>query len=334
MVARVAFCRTADDALGAPVTTASVQVGDLSVLFRDNSQSPKILSGVDRLIHRGLRPEFDAFDPHDLGGSAGLNFEHIISGHNNPANWFAPRNGTYRLYRRPSGNSVVLARTAEDDPWALESSMTYTVRAPHYIDFEFRCRPCDAVRFGKRGYAVLFWANYMNDVDDVALHFRGVKAQSAKEEWIAADAPRGHADYVGGGTYRCLPAPPLEYDADHNLKLNLWSYEYPRFTRPFYYGRAAHGITLILMFDRMYSAEDEIRFSLFKFKVGDQVRRPAWDFQYVIHCVETGKQYGFRGRLVWKKFVSPDDCLREYEAWAKVAQARAPGRHPADGNPD
>jgi hypothetical protein len=333
VAAQLMPCQAAEE-LGEPVTTASVQVGDLSVLFRDNSQSPKILSGVDRLIHRTLSPEFDAFDPHDPGGSAGLNFEHIISGHNDPANWFAPRNGTYRLYRRPSGNSVVLVRKAEDDPWALESRMTYTVTAPHYIDFEFHCRPCDARRFGKRGYAVLFWADYMNDVEDVALHFRGVKAQGAQEQWIAADAPRGHADYVGGGTYRCLAAAPLSYDADHNLKLNLWSYEYPRFTRPFYYGRAAHGMTLILMFDRIYSAEDEIRFSLFKFKVGDQVRRPAWDFQYVIHRVETGKHYGYRGRLVWKKFVSAEDCLREYETWAKAAQARASGHNGSGGEPD
>jgi len=111
--------------------------------------------------------------------------------------------------------------------------------------------------------------------------------------------------------------PALEYDPDHNLKLNMWSYDYPRFTRPFYYGRAAHGMTLMLMFDRMYCEEDEIRFSLFKFKVGPQVRRPAWDFQYVLHRVEAGKEYGYRGRLVWKKFVSPEDCLREYDSWAK-----------------
>jgi hypothetical protein len=26
-------------------------------------------------------------------------------------------------------------------------------------------------------------------------------------------------------------------------------------------------------------------------------------------------EYGFRGRLVWKKFVSAEDCLREYERW-------------------
>ena len=42
---------------------------------------------------------------------------------------------------------------------------------------------------------------------------------------------------------------------------------YPRFTKPFYYGRAPKGMVFILMFNKMYSAEDEIRFSLFNFKV-------------------------------------------------------------------
>lgn len=310
-------CRAGEAGLGVDLKQTTLRVGELSVEFRDNSGSPKVLSGVDRLLHVVEAPDFDAFDPNDPGSSAGLNFEHVISGHADPANWFAPRHGTYRLHRGAETNSVVLVRKAEDDPWALASTMTYTVTAPQAIDFEFRCRCHDARRFGQRKYGVLFWANYMNDVDEVALHFRGVTGPGEKEQWLAAEAPAGPPDYVGGGTYRHLAAAPLAYDPDHNLKLNLWSYEYPRFTVPCYYGLAAQGMTLILMFDRGWSAADEIRFSLFKFKVGDRVRRPAWDFQYVIHRVETGKQYGFRGRLIWKKFVSPEDCLREYETWVQ-----------------
>ena len=106
----------------------------------------------------------------------------------------------------------------------------------------------------------------------------------------------------------------MEYDADHNFKLNSWSYDYPRFTQPFYYGRSGQGMTLILMFDRMYGEEDEIRFSLFKFKL-PQHPRPAWDWQYVIHKVEADREYGFRARAVWKKFVSAEDCQAEYDRW-------------------
>jgi hypothetical protein len=66
----------------------------------------------------------------------------------------------------------------------------------------------------------------------------------------------------------------------------------------------------------LHTRDDEIRFSLFKFKLPRQPR-PAWDFQYVIHKVEPDKSYGFNGRLIWKKFVSPKDCQREYHRWRK-----------------
>jgi hypothetical protein len=181
---------------------------------------------------------------------------------------------------------------------------------------DFRCIAHDKARFGKRGYAILFFANYMNDVEDIALNFRGVEGPKQNEQWIKADAPKGPADWNQGGTYRSLLAGDLAYDADHDFKLASWSYDYPRFTKPFYYGRATQGMVFILMFNKMYSDEDEIRFSLFKFSVRPGVPRPAWDFEYVIRKIEENKEYGFKARLVWKKFVSPGDCLKEYETWA------------------
>ena len=297
-----------------PCETAVIEHGDLRVLFRDNSQSPRVLSGADALFNLREAAAFDAFDPDTPGASAGLNFEHIIAGHASPHNAFAPRHHKYALYRAAGGAAVRLVRDAADDPWQMSSTMTYTLRAPHYVDLDVRCRAHDANLFGRRGYAVLFFANYMNDVEQVALNFLGRESAADKEHWIAADAPAGHPDYNGGGTYRALGAAPLEYDADHDFKLNLWSYDWPRFTRPFYYARAAHGMVLILMFDKAATPRDEVRFSLFKFKL-NKFPRPACDWQYVIHHVEAGQEYGFRGRLVWKKFESADDCLAEFKRW-------------------
>src|SRR3954467_13270234 len=37
-----------------------------------------------------------------------------------------------------------------------------------------------------------FFADYMNDVAHVAIHFRGVTAEGGVEQWISADAPPGH----------------------------------------------------------------------------------------------------------------------------------------------
>ena len=301
---------------GEIVETTSIRLGELSVRLRDNTGSPKTsLSGVDSLFHVAAAGDFDAFDPDAAGASAGLNFEHVISGHPNQANSFTSRHGRYELQHLPGSASAVLVRKAEDDPWSLSSTFKYTVRPPHYLDFEFQCQAHRPELFGRRGYAVLFFADYMNDVADIALHFRGIEAPGAPERWIRAEAPPGHADHRSGGTYRSAPAADLAYDADHNFKLNLWSYDWPRFTAPFYYGRAVRDMAFVLMFDRLHTPEDEIRFSLFKFKVPTRPR-PAWDFQYVIHRVEAGRTYGFKGRLVWKRFVSPEDCAEEYRRWS------------------
>jgi hypothetical protein len=298
-----------------PIETTTITEGNLKVVLRDNSQSPKVLSGLASVFHQKDAPTFDAFDPDSPGASAGLNFEHIISGHKSANNAFTPRHGKYTLYALADGKSARLVRRQEDDPWAVSSILTYSLIKPHYIDVDFRCVPHDPALFGKRGYAVLFFANYMNDVEDVSLHFRGIEAKGQREKWISADAPKGYVDWNQGGTYRSASASGLEYDTDHNFKLNSWSYEYPRFTKPFYYGRAAKGMVFLLMFNKAHTEEDEIRFSLFKFKV-PRFPRPAWDFQYVIRKLEKEKEYRFKARLVWKKFVSPEDCLKEYETWA------------------
>jgi hypothetical protein len=73
-------------------------------------------------------------------------------------------------------------------------------------------------------------------------------------------------------------------------------------------------MVFLLMFDKMHTEEAEIRFSLFKFKL-NRVPRPAWNFQYVIHKIQLGQEYSFKARLVWKKFVCPEDCLYEHETW-------------------
>jgi len=330
VAAGFAVCRpgsSAEIAPGPPLQTLDLQGGNLSVLLRDNTFSPGVLSGVDCLFNQKDAPDFDAFDPDDRGASAGLNFEHVISGHSNRFNAFTPRRGKFELHRLGDGPSAVLIRDAGDDPWALSSTLKYTLAAPNAIDFEFECRAHNPALFGERGYAVLFFADYMNDVAELPIHFRGVTAPGEAEQWLAADAPPGHPDYNQGGTYLSLPAHALEYDTNHNFKLNLWSYDYPRFTQPFYYGRAAHGMCFVLMFDRMHSAEDEIRFSMFKFKVPRRPR-PAWDFQYVIHHVQADRPYGFKGRLIWKKFVSSDDSEDEFRRWRAQTPRPAGGRVP------
>ncbi len=308
-----AASRPADvDGFIGPVT---IKAGSLEATFLGNSSRSRDLSGIDRLINIKDAPGFDAFDPKTTGASAGLNFEHITCGHHNNRNMFTPRAGRFPL-RVLSDRSVQLVRRAEDDPWKLDATITYTLVEPHYVDFEFRGRFRDASLFGDRGWGFMFFADYMNDVADPAIHFYGVEKPGAEPGWVRADVPNQHPDWNTGGTWHSVDAKPLELDDNVRDRLNAWTYDWPRFSRPFYYGRAAHDMTYMLMFDRMHSETDEIRFSVFTFKL-DKFPRPAWDFQYLIHKVEENRDYGFRGRAVWKKLVSPDDCLKEYEAWRR-----------------
>src|SRR5262245_14338142 len=177
---------------GEKVRMAKIVSGDLAVVFRDNTYSPRILSGVESLVHVRSAPDFNAFDPDTVGAAAGLNFEHIISGHPDPANSFTPRYGRYSLFKLPGERSVSLVREREDCPWAISSTLKYTVSAPHYIDLDFRCVVHEPKLFGKRGYAILFFANYMNDVAEVPLHFRGISQLGATEDWLSVDASSTH----------------------------------------------------------------------------------------------------------------------------------------------
>ena len=303
----------AQDRIG---STVLLESPSLSVSVRDNSESPQVLSGIQSLFHREASAHFDAYDPDTPGASAGLNFEHIISGHRSPNNKFTPRHGRYRLIRE-SETSTVLVRDEQDSPWRVSSRFRYQLDGADSIDFDFKCQFHDPALFGDRNYAIFFFANYMNDVIDSALHFRGVASEGGMEQWIRGDAPAGHPDYNGGGTYRHANAADLEYDDDVEFRLNSWSYEYPRFSQPFYFGKAANGMCLILMFDKGPERNEEMRFSLFKFKL-KQFPRPAWDFQFVVREIEKFVDYGFSGRLVWKPFVSAEDCAAEYERWVST----------------
>src|SRR6266851_3512694 len=133
----IVLCFSAQGAPGEPVRTLTIQRGNLSVLLRDNALSPGLLSGLDSLFNRTDAPDFDAFDPDDRGASAGLNFEHVICGQSNAFNAFAPRHGRYDLFELSDAHSAILVRRAEDDPWALSSTLKYSVSEPNALDFTF-----------------------------------------------------------------------------------------------------------------------------------------------------------------------------------------------------
>ena len=292
------------EVVGRPTDVARVESGRLTFRVSDNSRSPRVLSGLQSLSYLDADERFEAF-------RAGLNLEHVYSGHRDDRNRFVPRRHPYLVCREREGRSVFMVRLASQSPWSVEHVMRLTPSPPDSIDIDFRCRFLDPSRFGAREYVGFFWANYMRELHDAAIHFRGVSDEDGTEEWIRAES----GDGWDVGTYLAADASALEFDTDHNMILNLRSFPTPRFTRPFLFSRSANNMVLILMFDRLQTGIDEIRFSHFP---------PAVDFQYVIHGVETERRYGFRARMIWRPWTTREECLRAWRSWQ-------PTRDPTDG---
>jgi hypothetical protein len=290
------------ETVGMPVERVRLESGSLDFSVCGNSRSPEVLNGLESLGYRKGTERFEAF-------RTGLNLEHVFSGHRDVHNRFCARRHPYLLCRERGGDSVFLVRLASQSPWSIEHVTRLTLVPPHSIDIDFRCRFHDVSRFGSRAYAGFFWANYMRALHDGAIQFRGTLGGGVEEGWIRAE-PMGGWDV---GTYLAFGAKALEFDTDHNMGLNLRSFPSPRFTRPFFFSRSAGNMVLMLMFDRMHSGSDEIRFSSFP---------PAVDFQYIIREVKPERRYGFRARMSWRPWVSREDCLQEWSSWQSSGGGR------------
>ncbi len=285
--------------------------GDLTACLRGNEAVPSFINGINSLVNNEDAPGVNAYDLN----RAGADWEHIISGAEDTRNRFEPRTGAYTL-SVVDGQTIQLTRLAADDAWGVGETSTFKMVAPHAIDLTARFTVQDASVFAPYGYALMFFADYMAAVPDLSLHFLGQTGPGQPESWITTDAPPGSPCWSQGGNFRHVAAAALPYAANHSTCYNVASYEWPRYTKPFYYGLSSNGMVYEVMFDKGYSAEDQMRLTLFKFliKLG-QPLRPAWDWQYVINQVVSGQEYGYRARIVWKQFVSADDVLSDYQTW-------------------
>jgi hypothetical protein len=298
----------------------TIVLGDITAEFRGNELSPSRINGVNSLIHLS-NPTVNAFDGPGGYGCGGINYEHIMAGHDDPRNQFTPRSGPFIL-SVIGPTTVQLVRRWQDEPWLVGAVVTFHMVAPHYIDVDVRLTPHDAGQFGATQYALFMFADYMSPVIDTALHFRGLTALGAPETWIAADATLNpktglYDAYNTGGNWIHETAFPLTVEPNHSTAICINSYTWPRYTVPTYYGLSRHGLVYQVMFDQTWSPEGEIRFTQFHYKLKKDPAnpKPALDFQYVIHQPVSDRTYGFKMRALWKPFVSAVDCLNEYADW-------------------
>jgi len=290
-----------------PAAGYPVARGDLYAEFRENVvfRGEPNLSGIPVILHR-LNPHLPF-----IREDAGLNFEHIFCGHADQRNGFTPRSGLFRLTPLEAGDGVVLTREAADEPWNIGSTLRYRLVPPHYIDFEFKATINDASPFQSENYAAFFFASYMGFVADNEINFLGVPASGEQEQWVRSRS-NGRDP---GEHYIPLQSNGLVIDPnDPILALNAKHEAWPRITRPYYYGLAGGGMVYAVMFNKLCDSDEEMRFSVMRFRLAKRPS-PAWDFGYVARNLVNGKKIGFRGRLIWKPFISAEDITRDYERW-------------------
>jgi hypothetical protein len=152
----------------------------------------------------------------------------------------------------------------------------------------------------------LFWASYINRPEDKSIFYLGHAKGGKGRDWIKSYSPEHgvKSGHLGAGDeYEMFAAP------DFNVTLAS-HYSETVYELPFYYGRF-HNMVFAYLFD---VPEGQIlRFA--QSPTGGGETNPAWDFYVLNPGFETGKEYSFHVRLVYKPFISGEDIRAEYENW-------------------
>ena len=279
----------------------TISAGDLAVTFADNSAYGEHhragYNGIAELRHKSQSETI--FVPL----YAGFNLEHIFGG-DRLERLFEPRQHPMTL-KKLSDRSVVLHQSPTPLS-SVESTITFTVVAPHYVDIHYEV-VAHKKDFFKHGYLGTFWASYINAPESKHVHFLGTEPGDDKPHWISAFSERH------GFKSTHLPVgekQDLFFAEDFNATLAS-HFSDCRFSQPFFYGRF-RDMALIFMFDR----SEGIRFS--QSPTGGGAKNPAWDFQFVVRSFEVGKAYSFNARLAYEPFASGRGIVREFEKLRRV----------------
>lgn len=278
--------------------------GDLEIDIVDNTAvhpgRKDLYNGVAVMKHAALDTNLFRWN------AAGLNHEHIFDGQKwdrkdtDREKLYEPRYAPMDLTRRSKTTAVL-----HQPPtlfWRLESTTTFTVVPPHYLDMTYECTTHEDIF--ERGYIGLFWASYIQTSGDPQIYYIGVDSVGAAVRWIGNGVSRG------GNTVRYVRerrSPEFRKDYADLMYTRFASGFY---AYPFYYGRFEH-MVYIIMFDRT----EGIRFSNGVNPKGNYTNA-AWDWQFFIFDYEVNRTYEYSARIVYKPFIDRSDVIREYEKWS------------------
>lgn len=280
--------------------------GDITAVIADNEPHPELdghkagYNGVAKLTH--VKRRENLFVPH----YAGLNLELYFDGKQSPRpELFEPRSASMQLTRH-SDTSATLHQPPTP-VWQMESRTTFTVRAPHYIDFEYRASP--AKQTSRTGWIGAFWASYIDHPEDLALQFPAVSAGG--ERWV-----RHYSPVHGVESTHRHPRETRDIVAPKGQSMYMYaSYSPWRYARSFYAG-FSHGMMYLFM------VEDSPAVRFTQSPSGAGRGCPAWDCQLIMDDPVPGKEYTLRARVAYKPYAGRSDIEAEYQQWCRLLDDR------------
>lgn len=202
--------------------------------------------------------------------------------------------------------TVELTRAADSD-YPVASVARYMVQPPYYIEHSLKFVDEKDMRGAGCDFREVSWCCYMNSPEDSRIHFL------SQGEWFRYISPKHGVGSNIAPAY--VPDDALEiWPSVEGRRPFHWDRIERRFDQPFYYGRLGN-MVLILIFGQ----PEWLRFFCSSSGGGASLLLgkscPAWDFEWVIPpgAYEVEKEYEFKMRLVYKRFVSDEDVLAEYE---------------------
>jgi hypothetical protein len=235
---------------------------------------------------------------------AGVNLEHYFDARPRSTDnkvFFEPRNVPMQ-FRKLSPAKAELRQDATP-VYGVESTTTFELKEPYYIDVSYRGTPRKELQ---GGYLGIFWASYINAPLDKSIYFLEAGSTLDKPQWVqfvsqahgrdATVRPATDNSYLGGVA-----------DDPGTLFRNFSPI---RYGEPFYYGRVGDMVLIYI-----FRANPHLRFAHSpngggRTKSGDDTN-PAWDFQLVISSPQVGKDYGLDMRVVYKPWAGRADVLDE-----------------------